>query len=117
MTEWWEADQVETPLTDQAWWQDDELAERDLSAGETLTYAPAGVNVGLANTLGAPVDVANFLVGRARGAMDPEHIPGQTPRDLSAAEPFGGSAHLRRLLTEAGAGYESLEDVQIGRAS
>lgn len=110
MTEkWWEAAPVVEEKAE--WWSAAPLAEPDYTTAEKLRFAPAGVNVGLANVLGAPVDVANALVGRVRGAMQPGHVPGQAPRSMAAAEPALGSAHLRRLLTEMGAGYQSLEEL------
>lgn len=117
MTEkWWEAAPVLEPRAAPAgedWWSEVPKAPMAEPAtfGEKATAAAAGFNVGaLANTLGLPVDVVNFLVGRARGAADPEHVPGRVP-ERPPGQPIGGSEFLRDLLTSAGAGYERLGDL------
>ena len=68
-----------------------------LSGGDVLSGITSGINVGLADVLGAPVDLATFGLNL---------IPG-----IDIQEPVGGSGQFRGLLADAGIGYESIADL------
>ena len=73
--------------------------KRPSTAMEKANMVARGFNVGLlADTLGAPVDLANWLLSA-------------TPLGGSD-EPVGGSAQIRSALTGVGSGFESLEDLR-----
>ena len=103
MVNWWDEaplapTTVQPPSSGTAWWQSVPLAPPERTPAQRAAVPFQGFNVGLANVLGAPVDVANLGLGL---------IPGYTP----SPEPVGGSAMLRRGLESVGAGYRSLQDV------
>lgn len=103
MANWWDKaplapTTVQPPGSSGAWWQSLPLAPPERTTSQRAAVPFQGFNVGLANVLGAPVDVANIGLGM---------IPGYTP----SPEPVGGSAMFRRGLESMGAGYRSLQDV------
>ena len=68
-----------------------------LTGGDVLSGVTSGINVGLADVFGAPVDLATFGLNL---------IPG-----VDIQEPVGGSKQLRGLLADANIGYESIADL------
>lgn len=68
-----------------------------LTGSDVLSGVTSGINVGLADVLGAPVDLATFGLNL---------IPG-----VDIQNPVGGSSQFRGLLADAGIGYESIADL------
>ena len=80
------------------------LAQREARMGPIrsgITYGAQGFNVGLANVLGLPVDVATGGLNIGARAMGLPEIE----------DPVGGAASLRSGLESVGAGYEGIQDI------
>ncbi len=68
------------------------------TAGSVASQGMSGVNEGIANTLGAPVDLANSLIGLGMAGVN--KVAGTDFKP--AEEPVAGSAQFKRMMGDVG---------------
>jgi len=79
---------------------------------EVISAPARGFNVGLlADTLGAPVDLMNFLVETADVGLEKLGIPEDFIQPSKA--PFGGSESIKGALVAGGMGYRDEQDLPV----
>ena len=82
------------------------------SFSEVISAPARGFNVGfLADTLGAPVDLMNFLVETADVGLEKLGVPEDFIEPSEA--PFGGSESIKGALVAGGMGYRDEQDLPV----
>ena len=82
------------------------------SFSEVISAPARGFNVGfLADTLGAPVDLMNFLVKTADVGLEKLGVPEDFIEPSEA--PFGGSESIKGALVAGGMGYRDEQDLPV----
>lgn len=95
------------------------LEVRPSTAGEKSEAVGRGLNVGVANFLGAPIDLANQsprllnLLPNIFAENYPFSDPRTEPQNFSAISdnPIGGSQSLRNLMSTVGLGYTDITNL------